>query len=80
MDMFDLLYSNRLDLPMNYVILFVRLSYMVTMAKFANHLFMILYTCILSHIVISLSLSRFRLCVACQCLKHLIVFLTLVTL
>jgi hypothetical protein len=42
--------------------------------------FIILYICILSHIVTSLSLSWFSVCAACQCLKHFIVFSTLVTL
>jgi hypothetical protein len=35
---------------------------------------LLLYICILSHIIISLSLFWFRPCAACQCLKHLIVF------
>jgi hypothetical protein len=45
----------------------------------SEHVFTLLYICILSHIVITLSLSFFRLCAACQCLKHFIVFSTLVT-
>jgi hypothetical protein len=46
-------------------------------AQLYSH-FIILYICILSHIVISLSLHFFRLCAACQCLKHFTVFSTLV--
>jgi hypothetical protein len=39
----------------------------------------ILYICILSHNVITLSLSFSVFCAACQCLKHFTVFSTLVT-
>jgi hypothetical protein len=58
----------------NYRYLFCRsvIINIAVLVKIAESI--ILYICILSHIIISLSLAWFRLCVARQCLKHLIVF------